>query len=68
MNAAVDAYRARLDQLGADATAEPIGWVCRTCGGRMTAPDSPADADTLARMMDLLAEAAEQHAGSGCAR
>lgn len=60
-------YADRLDALGLDPLAEPLGWRCRSCEGRMTVPDAPGGA-ALAGVLDLLVDAARQHADGGCDR
>ena len=59
-------FRNRLDSLDVDALTEPLGWCCRVCGGRMTKPTAPADADRLAYALDSLMDAARQHHAAGC--
>ena len=41
--------------------AEPLGWVCGKCGGRMMMPDAPADTNATNRAVDLLLDAAASH-------
>lgn len=64
MTAALDAFAARLDQVAADPLAEPLGWQCRRCGGRATAPDAPTDPVSLDLVLDLLGDSATAHARS----
>jgi hypothetical protein len=58
----LDEYRAELDALGCDPIAEPLGWECRTCGGRMTKPEPTS----LSYALNMLLDAARAHRRAGC--
>ena len=56
----VDRFRGELPD-GLTPLAEPLGWVCGECGGRMLLPVAPADTAATDRAVDLLLDAAASH-------